>query len=596
MTYTYNTGNPLGSTAPKDLFDNASNFDEAMNSTSPSFDDRFGKRRQTWAGAEYEWQQFLANSGYESIPLVYTDGSPLVVARPTQLIQRAGLLYRVQLPASFPVTLSGTWATDAPLLVQAVDGALKADLSNTAAVDKGAAMIGRGAQVVPSIAALKALLKTTPSKHAFVTGFYTQGDGGGGAYYLDTADTTSIEVPGIVVVATDGGRWKLVEGSPIFAETCGAKGDGITDDSQAIKTAIAYVSSRNGGNVRFLPRVYCISETLLVNTSAVGLVGSGAESYITGDFGTLLRWIGTVTANMVEFAQVDCPVFSGIKLDCANQAFGLRASGVKYGKFTNFAIRDFVTVGFYGLCGAVPGQWSSGNHVQQFLITSSNPGVSGLLLDGDAAANNDWFNNTFINGTIQVSRTTPQSFAAHLAFCDSNTFIEVDFTDGAGSGTAEGVLFNSGTRTAFPTNNNFVSCSMTSAVAYEPVGTEIGTNYMQLYPTKDGEVLPTHPKLIGTTDDGQFFGPNLWLRHDFGRIRLAPHSADRSYDILLNGSDSVDAGIQIIRRAAGADTVYLQIDQTGAIYIFIPGVGLRQILSGAADSGGSGYRMLRVAN
>ena len=31
---TYNTGNPLGSTSPKDLYDNAENLDELVNSTT----------------------------------------------------------------------------------------------------------------------------------------------------------------------------------------------------------------------------------------------------------------------------------------------------------------------------------------------------------------------------------------------------------------------------------------------------------------------------------------------------------------------------------------------------------------------------------
>lgn len=141
MTNTYMTGNPLGSTSPKDLSDNASNFDEAMNSTGPSFLDRLGKRRQTWAGAEYEWQQFLANSGFEPVHLTYVDGSPLVVSRPTQLFDRAGASYRIKTPASFPVTLTGTWATDVSKVVEVDDGSLRQDLTNSSDPTKGAGLV-----------------------------------------------------------------------------------------------------------------------------------------------------------------------------------------------------------------------------------------------------------------------------------------------------------------------------------------------------------------------------------------------------------------------------------------------------------------------
>lgn len=44
----YNTNNPLGSSDPRDLFDNSANFDEGMGSTAESFLDRFGRPRATW--------------------------------------------------------------------------------------------------------------------------------------------------------------------------------------------------------------------------------------------------------------------------------------------------------------------------------------------------------------------------------------------------------------------------------------------------------------------------------------------------------------------------------------------------------------------
>lgn len=48
---TYNTGNPLGSSAPKDLYDNAQALDEAVNSTGDIWTDRFGVNRPTLASA-----------------------------------------------------------------------------------------------------------------------------------------------------------------------------------------------------------------------------------------------------------------------------------------------------------------------------------------------------------------------------------------------------------------------------------------------------------------------------------------------------------------------------------------------------------------
>ena len=47
---TYNTGNPIGSKDPRDLYDNAENLDRAVNSTAATWTDRFGVSRLTAAG------------------------------------------------------------------------------------------------------------------------------------------------------------------------------------------------------------------------------------------------------------------------------------------------------------------------------------------------------------------------------------------------------------------------------------------------------------------------------------------------------------------------------------------------------------------
>lgn len=50
---TYATGNPIGSTAVKDLYDNAENFDAAVNDrTNDNWTDRLGHERKTWSGIE----------------------------------------------------------------------------------------------------------------------------------------------------------------------------------------------------------------------------------------------------------------------------------------------------------------------------------------------------------------------------------------------------------------------------------------------------------------------------------------------------------------------------------------------------------------
>ncbi|MNQ15162.1 hypothetical protein D3C85_281280 [compost metagenome] len=139
---TYATGNPVPSTAIKDLYDNAENLDNLVNGPENVYTDRLGHPRKSWRGMENDFTDFLEGSGFETPVLAYVDGVPLQVDRPTQLIERAGILYSIKLPSTFPVILSGTWATDEPLLVIREDQALRQQLADDTDPAEGAAMIG----------------------------------------------------------------------------------------------------------------------------------------------------------------------------------------------------------------------------------------------------------------------------------------------------------------------------------------------------------------------------------------------------------------------------------------------------------------------
>lgn len=73
----YATLNPLGSTSPYDLFDNAQNFDFAINDiTNAIWQDRFGRNRQTWYGLEQLAKAAIAAFGYITLKS-FQAGAPL---------------------------------------------------------------------------------------------------------------------------------------------------------------------------------------------------------------------------------------------------------------------------------------------------------------------------------------------------------------------------------------------------------------------------------------------------------------------------------------------------------------------------------------
>lgn len=158
---TFNTGNPVGSTDARDLFDNAQNLDKFVNGQEHSYEDRLGVPRKSVAGMEADFTAFLAASGFEPEVLEYVDGSPLTVDRPTQLIERAstpGILYAIRLPSAFPASLSGVWADDEERLVIRVDDSLRQEL----AAAGGVTLIGGARRKVPSLSALASVNAPQP--------------------------------------------------------------------------------------------------------------------------------------------------------------------------------------------------------------------------------------------------------------------------------------------------------------------------------------------------------------------------------------------------------------------------------------------------
>lgn len=167
---------------------------------------------------------------------------------------------------------------------------------------EGSALIGRNFQVVESITALRALLKTSASKYAYVLGSSSVADLGVQGYYYDASDTTSTDNPGAVVVATDGGRWKAVpENWLVNGSAFGIKADnGSTDNTSKILAAITYCQTTrrslllpSGGD-----NAIGMSTQLVLTGNPIGIYGNMGSPMQQGSTRpcTTLRWYGGATS------------------------------------------------------------------------------------------------------------------------------------------------------------------------------------------------------------------------------------------------------------------------------------------------------------
>ena len=144
-----------------------------------------------------------------------------------------------------------------------------------------------GSTLIPApatnVAGIRALDKTIYG-NVSTYGYTAKGDGGAGDYYYDAADTTSTDDGGSVIVATDGGRWKLIHNNVFNILQFGATGDGTTDDTTPRNKAVDAIIANNGGTLLFPgKRTYRITNQKTITVGNFRLQGEQG-SKILADF------------------------------------------------------------------------------------------------------------------------------------------------------------------------------------------------------------------------------------------------------------------------------------------------------------------------
>lgn len=144
---TYNTGNPIGSAAAQDLYDNAQNFDHlSADRVNEMWPDRFGVSRLTWHGMEERTKQAIINIGWNPVGS-FQDGTTVTAAGDIVQDESTGVWYRwddlITLPKTIPSgsTPDSTGGTgQGKWLAVDVSDVLRKDLAS-AADNKGDSLI-----------------------------------------------------------------------------------------------------------------------------------------------------------------------------------------------------------------------------------------------------------------------------------------------------------------------------------------------------------------------------------------------------------------------------------------------------------------------
>ena len=225
MTTTFNTGNPVGSTASKDLSDNASNFDDASLLISDTWQDRLGVTRDTVNGR-------IKKMGF-AVPIAYAGAISFTASDNVKTVEEAGIVY-APLPSALPFTTTGTFVggDDAKFFV--VQGVTNNEVINDLSQ----------AYTFKTVALMKASAVVFPAgKKIFWQGYYAESDGGSNWGIVKSG--THTDDGGSVFTLADGKYVKAnLQGSKVSVLKFGAKGnDPLFDDAPYMNTLNAYIQS-----------------------------------------------------------------------------------------------------------------------------------------------------------------------------------------------------------------------------------------------------------------------------------------------------------------------------------------------------------------
>ena len=213
--------------------------DAVANSPADTTTTRYGDSVLTLAGA-------LRRLGWQA-PVPYAPG--LNITAPNATVSYGGSVYR---PKEVPF-ITGEWDPEQWVAVQD-DPFLRDDLTNAGDSSPGASIIGFDGsslaefiktgnfRVINSVEDLRGLSKSKFSR-AITLGYYAPGDGGGGMFFLDSADTSSADNGGSNLVASDGGRWKLTDSAKIDVRQFGVKTETGFDNSSRLLAVRDHVAS-----------------------------------------------------------------------------------------------------------------------------------------------------------------------------------------------------------------------------------------------------------------------------------------------------------------------------------------------------------------
>lgn len=389
-----------------------------------------------------------------------------------------------------------------------------ASLWNPGASASDSAILGFS---VDSVAELRTLSSLTYNQ-VFVTGYYTKGDGGGGLYYLDAADTSSLDNGGSILVASDGARWKLyISNGQVSVKQFGARltsTAAVATETAAIQACVDFC--KGTGTIYGIGRYeliipappageYIRTNQILIDRP-IKIRGPGQSNCLW------LNAAGATTAVLkIAIAYDTINYFTVLQTPARVEISGVRFSSVD-------GVAGSATAHGIQCVPASVNPIYAGLYLDQCTITGlSGNGIDGVAFDGYALVT-----NSAIIGNFQLGVNLSSCSDWRFNFCD----IASNKTDNVQLSTGVGHVFY-GTNFYTPTRYNanvFGLVQATFTNCYFDLAQEHGV-YTQLR--------------NGTASQK----PQLWFNNCF--FRWSSQKTNNTYSDLYLDSTTVDGEVYV---------------------------------------------------
>jgi hypothetical protein len=268
---------------------------------------------------------------------ILVDSEPVTLSAAELALAQAQTAVTTAATSAAAAAASATTAAGSESTVTAASAAAVAAAA-AAAASEVAALAGAASAQFADYTALRAY--AGESKNAVLTGYLVSAAPSGiaGTFTRDDDDTTSADNGGTIIVASNGKRWKRVYDGAINVRWFGAKGDGATDDTDAIQAAIDVTEERDV----LVPEGIYLIDGVLEGRANLTLRGVNAGKSIlkkkAASIGHILDILGTSDKENIEIADLTFDV-------------NLIDSGIVAEYVTNFAVRRciFKDVPFWGV-------------------------------------------------------------------------------------------------------------------------------------------------------------------------------------------------------------------------------------------------------